>query len=572
MTRKAVGTLALVGILGPVVFSSGRAFSQTLEQRIDRYVSSFPAHDPFSGVILAAAGGKVLFHKGYNLADRECSVPNGPDTKFQVGSISKAFTAVLALKLAEQGLLELDAPIRTYLPEYPAENGARITVRHLLSHTSGIPHHIDAIPDYWLSHDKAFHTPGELWRMFASVPPAHAPGEKVTYSSPGFYLLGAILQRVARRSYAELLRENIFDPLGMKNSRVENNRTVSRDTAAGYMRGLSGLVRAGFEDKSTALAAGDLVTTAYDLFLWDRGMKADPGRILSAESRQVLFQPVLEGRIFTFGGPLLRVPFEGGRRTLTLNRLSGSSTGYMAAMDRILSPDACVVILSNIQDAEAVRMVDDISDYLLRYVLGIEAGNPAPPDVSLPPAAGIPSADQEKVLGFYRNPGGSILGVVKDGGRIYQLQYGRAGVSRPILEMVPKGSDTFQLGHLSAFSCRYSSGGETGRPVLENFAGDRSRGQAVRIDVQEFDSSAYGGDYASVELQRTFRITPGPKALTAEKFLGEEDLPLIFLEKDLFGWARGYIRFTRSADGGISGFILMTKHTDTFFGSRFIKL
>ncbi len=572
MTRKTSGTRASVCLLGLVLFLSGAAYSQTLEQRVDRYISSFPPHDAFSGVILAAVGDKILLHKGYGQASREFSVPNGPDTKFQVGSISKAFTAILALKLADKGLLDLDSPIGKYLPEYPAENGVKITIRHLLSHTSGIPHHIDAIPDYWLSHDKAFHTPGELWKMFAGVPLAHAPGEKITYSSPGFYVLGALLQRLAQKSYAELLREMVFDPLGLNDSRVENNRTVSKGTAVGYMRGLSGLIRAGFEDKSTALAAGDLLTTAHDLYLWDRGLKAEPGRILSAASKALLYQPIKAGEMFTFGGPVLQIPYEDGKKTLTLNRLSGSSSGYMAAMDRIIAPDACVVILSNVQDADTGTMVDDISDFLLRHVLGIAAGHPAPPTVALPPAAEVAPSDLGKVLGFYRSPGGSILGVVMDGGKIYQLPYGGGSVSRPILEMVPQGADSFQLGRLSAFTCRYSSGGESGKPTLEAFVQDRSRGKAVKMEARDIDSSAYGGFFESVELQKTFRFIAGPKGLTAERFLGGEDVPLVFLEKDLFGWRRGFLRFTRSADGGISGFILMTKDTDTFFGSRFVKL
>ncbi len=548
------------------------AYAQTFEQRVDRYVSSFSSHEAFSGVILAAVGGRIIYHKGFGLASREFGIANGPDTKFQVGSISKAFTAVLALKLAEKGILKLDATISDYLADYPAATGKKITIRQLLSHTSGIPHHIDAVPGYWVSQDKIFHTPRELWRLFANVPLAHEPGERFTYSSPGFYVLGAILQLATKKSYAELLREYIFDPLGMEDSSVENNRTIRSSMASGYMRGLSGLIRSGFEDKSTALAAGDLVTTVHDLFLWDRGMKAGSSAILSGESKALLFRPVFPGEAYTIGGPLLDIPYDGGRKTLTCNRLSGSSAGYAAAMDRMINPDACVIVLSNIQDAETTRILDDVSDFLLRHVLGIAIGNPAPPTVTPPPAASVAPADSEKILGFYRDSSGPILGVVRDGGKIYQLSYSGGHVSPPVLEMVPQGGDSFGLGYLSVLQCRYTVAGKDGRPALMSFFNGRATGTALKIDPLSVNTSEYGGCYTSVELQKTYRFSPGPAGLTAEKFLGQANLPMVFLEKDLFGFERGFVLFTRSVDGAISGFTLMTEDTDSFFGSKFIKL
>lgn len=571
MQKMSVRSLALIAFSMALILTSP-AYAQTFGQRVDRYVSSFSSHEAFSGVILAAVGGKVIYHKGFGLASREFGIANGPDTKFQVGSISKAFTAILVLKLAEKGILKLDATIGDYLADYPAATGKKITIRQLLSHTSGIPHHIDAVPDYWVSQDKIFHTPRELWRLFANVPLAHEPGERFTYSSPGFYVLGAILQQATKKSYAELLRKYIFDPLGMKDSSIENNRTIRSAMASGYMRGLSGLIRSGFEDKSTALAAGDLVTTAHDLFLWDQGMKADSSTILSRESKALLFRPIFPGETYTIGGPLLTIPYDGGRKTLTCNRLSGSSLGYMASMDRMVGPDACVVVLSNIQDAETTRILDDVSDFLLRHVLGISIGNPAPPTVTPPPAVSIAPADSEKILGFYKDSAGSILGVVRDGGKIYQLNYSGGHVSQPILEMVPQGEDSFNLGNLAFSKCRYAVAGKDGRSALTIFFRDRVSGTASRIDSPRYDTSEYGGSFTSVELQKTYRFSSGPAGLKAEKFLGNADIPLIILEKDLFGCERGFVLFNRSVDGAISGFTLLTKDTDSFFGSKFIKL
>lgn len=173
----------------------------------------------------------------------------------------------------------------------------------------------------------------------------------------------------------------------MKDSRIENNRTVQSGMAEGYMRGLMGLIRSGFEDKSTSLAAGDAVTTAYDLYLWDKGMRVEPSQILSAESKNILYAPVLPGQAMSMGGPILHIPYDDGRKTFSVNRLSGSSTGYAAAMDRFFEIDGCVIVLSNVQDAPVEIIADHVGDFLLRHELNTPVGVPAPDTMALSQSA-----------------------------------------------------------------------------------------------------------------------------------------------------------------------------------------
>ncbi len=514
----------------------------------------------------------MLFHKGYGLASREFDIPAGPNTKFQVGSITKAFTAVLALRMAEIGLLRLDAPICDYLPDYPAETGRKITLRQLLSHTSGIPHHIDALPDYWISHDKIFHSPQELWELFAKVPLAHEPGQQFTYSSPGFYILGAVLQQVAKKSYAELLQEYIFGPLGMKDSRIENNRTVQIGMAVGYMRGLTGLIRSGFEDKSTSLAAGDLVTTAYDLYLWDKGMRAEPSQILSPESKNILYSPVLPGLTMSMGGPVLHIPYDDGRKTLSVNRLTGSSTGYSAAMDRFFGIDGCVIVLSNVQDAPVGIITDHVGDFLLRYELNTPVGVPAPDTMELSQPAGILGEDIRKFVGFYKGSEGMIISILQNEGRLYYLVYSGGRILPPVQELVPKSKGIVQFGNRVGLECHLTEEPTDGRRILTTLRNGRTVAEAKALEPQDAQSSEYAGSFASVELQRTFRLSRGPKGLIAEKFLGDDDLPLLPLESDLFGLDWGLIKFIRGANGGITGFKLMTMDVDAFFGAKFVKV
>jgi len=563
-------------IVAPVLILSFLSFSQaspqTLEDRVDRYIASFPKHEEFQGVILAAAGNKVYLHKGYGLSSREYNVSNSPDSKFQVGSISKAFTAILVLKMVEKKLISLDATISDYLPYYPEETGRKISIKHLLSHSSGIPHHYIAVPDYWVRHDKVFHTPRELLQLFANTPLEHEPGKQFTYSSPGFYILGAILEQVCKKSYAQLLQEHIFVPLGMKDTRVENNRTVQDHMATGYMRGLTGIIHAGFEDKSTALAAGDLVTSAQDLYLWDKGMRDCSDKILSAESKKLLHKTIFPRQIFTYGGPVIKIPYDKGQKILTVNRISGSSTGYSAAMDRFFEPDACVIVLSNVQDAETTRILDHVSDFLMRHYLGVKAGNPAPSVIALSSSVEVFPTDAQKILGFYRNPDGALSGVIRDGGKFYHLRYSKGGFAERAFQLIPESPDVYILGYISAFKCRFSIDEKDGVQSLTILRNGRSISSAKKIETQDIDVSEYAGYYTSVELQKTFCFSTTLSGLTVEKFLGNESVRMIPLEKDLFGFDQGFLEFTRYPDGTISGFKLVTKDVDTYFGSKFIKL
>jgi CubicO group peptidase (beta-lactamase class C family) len=576
--KISVRSIVSAVLMAPFLFSPARASSPAglndapLERLIDRYFESFPAYERFSGVVLLARGDRIFLHKGYGQASLEFGVANGPGARFQIGSITKAFTAMLVLKLAETGRLRLDAAISDYLPYYPEETGRRITLRQLLSHTSGIPHHIDAVPDYWTSHDKYFHTPKELLRLFWDVPLAHAPGERFTYSSPGFYILGAILEQAAKASYVELLRQNILIPLGMKDTGVENNRTAYPGTATGYMRGLSGLVRAGIEDKSTALAAGDIVSTAYNLYLWQKILDFKADGVLSAESKARLFEPIFPDRPMTWGGAVFKIPYDEGRKTMTLCQLEGSSAGYAAHLAHSFEEGVCVIVLSNVQDADARRIGDDIGDIFLRRRLGIAVGPAAPATRDLPEAADVPAADIEKCLGFYKDGEDNFSAVVRDDGRLYLLRRGSDGFVQPALALTPQPPGSFRLGHHPEFNCEFAPAGKDGGLTLTARRGDRVFLEASRARPSNSDIAEYEGYYTSVELQRTFHFVRAEAGLTAEKFLGDADRPLFPLAKDLFAWERGFIEFKRDKDDSISGFKLATKDTDAYFGSLFVRI
>jgi hypothetical protein len=217
-------------------------------------------------------------------------------------------------------------------------------------------------------------------------------------------------------------------------------------------------------------------------------------------------------------------------------------------------------------------MTDHVGDFLLRHELDTPVGVPAPDTMALSQPAGASVEDIRKFVGFYRDAEGMMISVVEDEGRLYYLLYSEGRILPPVQELVPKSEDVLQFGNRAGLECRLVEDQKGGRPMLTTFRNGRSVAEARSIEPQNVESSEYAGSYTSIELQKTFRLSWGPKGLIAEKFLGDADLRLTPLENDLFGFDRGLIKFGRGAPGAITGFKLITKDVDAFFGSKFVKI
>jgi CubicO group peptidase (beta-lactamase class C family) len=170
----------------------------------------------FSGALLIARNGKPMFEKAYGLADRERKVPNTLDTKLRLGSMNKMFTAVAILQLADQGKIDLDAPLARYLPDYPnKELAAKVTIRHLLTHTGGTG---NIFTKEFEAVRLQIREPADFVRLFGTRGTAFEPGTKSEYSNYGFILLGRVVELVSRTSYFDYVRQNVFRPAGMKDT------------------------------------------------------------------------------------------------------------------------------------------------------------------------------------------------------------------------------------------------------------------------------------------------------------------------------------------------------------------
>jgi len=262
-----------------------------MEQIIQAYVPS-----KFMGTVLVAQDGKVLLDKAYGFANLEWQVPNTPTTKFRLGSITKQFTAASILLLEERGKLKIEDPVKKYMPDAPAA-WDKITIFHVLTHTSGIPS-LTSFPDFE-SHEAQAMTPEKLVEWFRDKPLEFEPGTKWNYSNSGYILLGYLIEKISGQSYSDFVQQNIFTPLGMKDSGYDSNSSIIAHRAAGYTPGKSGPVNAGFVHMSIPFSAGALYSTTEDLLRWEQGLFG--GKVLSAASLAKMTTPFKQDYAFGLG-------------------------------------------------------------------------------------------------------------------------------------------------------------------------------------------------------------------------------------------------------------------------------
>jgi CubicO group peptidase (beta-lactamase class C family) len=303
--------------------------------RMDQVIQPYVANHQFMGSVLVARDGHVIYSKGYGSADLEWDVPNSPGTKFRLGSVTKQFTAASILLLEERGKLSVSDPVKKYLPGVPAA-WDKITIFNLLTHTSGIPN-FTGFPDYQKLEPFAA-TSEQLVARFRDKPLDFEPGEKWQYSNSGYVLLGHLIEKITGDSYEKFVRENIFTPLGMKDSGYDSNSAVIPHRASGYVPGKNGFENAGFIHMSIPHGAGALYSTTEDLLKWEQGLFG--GKLLKAESLQKMTTPFKSN--YAFG---LQVETTGGHKVI---EHGGGIEGFNTELAYYPDDKLTVVVLGNV--------------------------------------------------------------------------------------------------------------------------------------------------------------------------------------------------------------------------------
>jgi CubicO group peptidase (beta-lactamase class C family) len=259
---RIVTLLALCLTSNHRVVAAQNVSEASLRERLEQIANSHTADNTFMGSVLVARGNKILLNKGYGKASLERNIPNDPDTKFRIGSLTKQFTAALVLLLQQDGNLRIEDPVRKYLPDAP-ESWDKITLIELLGHNSGIPE-IQSDPRF-RSWAMSPHTHAEELALFKDRPLNFEPGSKNEYSNSNYLVLGAVIEKVTGEDYGTLLRNRIFKPLGMNASGVDKDGLVLPKRAQGYNNDNGRLVPAPSESMSVPWSAGSIYSTANDL-------------------------------------------------------------------------------------------------------------------------------------------------------------------------------------------------------------------------------------------------------------------------------------------------------------------
>ncbi|HEY4275362.1 MAG TPA: serine hydrolase domain-containing protein [Rhizomicrobium sp.] len=327
----------------------GAAVAQSdsdLAAKADALIAPIAKADRFSGAVLVARGGKPVFRKAYGLANREWNVPNDPETKFRIGSITKQFTAMAILQLQEAGKLSVDDPVSKYYTDAPAAWSA-ITLKHLLTHTSGIPSYT-SIPHFFDAEARRDRTPEEIIKLTADKPLEFEPGSKFAYDNSGYILLGYIIEKVSGETYADYIQHHIFDPLGMKSSGYDVSTVVLPKRAAGYSRSKNGLINTPYLSMTEPFAAGSLYSTVDDMLIWDQALTA--GKLLSPASYQAMFTDY--GHHYGFGW---FIDDQFGHQHIWHE---GGINGFVTEFSRYPQDKLTVLVFSN-QDGRPVGGIDN---------------------------------------------------------------------------------------------------------------------------------------------------------------------------------------------------------------------
>ena len=404
--KKIKGILSLVFFLILTWCSIGQE-NDSLEIKIATYLKPYIDMNAWSGIVSIYENNEAVFQGSYGFADREWKVPNTTNTKFRIASISKLFTEVAILKLVEDGSLSLEDKLSDFIPDYP--RGNEIIVKHLLTHKSGIPH-LNSFPNYnkLIKFDYEI---VDLISLFKDLPLESTPGERYRYSNSGYVLLAYIIEHVSQTSYSSYLNKEIFEPVGLSGTGIDDEKKIIENRAKGYMFDeLGNLINAEYVNMDIKIGGGSLYSTVDDLNLFVQ--KLLEGSILKSTLNELPNFSELDGeRLFTANGRV---------------------QGFCHQITHRLDQGLTVIVLGNHYSNIALPISDDIFKIFSNKAYNI-------PENYLSQKITIPNTtlmDYEGTYDFGFGPIGKVK--VING----NLSYGPPG-RETYDKLIPIGKDTF---------------------------------------------------------------------------------------------------------------------------------
>lgn len=458
--RQRTMVAAVVAAWSALAFATPLgATAQTETTSYRAILESAYAEDAPGAAALVARGDEVLYLDAIGMADLELGVPLAPDMVFEIGSITKQFTAAAIMLLAEEGKLSLSDPITHHLPDYPSY-GDGITIEHLLTHTSGIVSYT-GIPGYMATEVVRAVTVGELIDVFDDLPVEFAPGERWAYNNSGYILLGAIVEAAGGMPYEEFVQQRIFEPLGLDHAYYGSTSRIIPRRASGYEPGDDGYANQRYLSFTQPYAAGSLMMTVENWYRWSRALFG--GEVVGAASLARMTTPfVLNDGSATNYGYGLGIAEVRGHRAI---RHGGGIFGFVTDGLYLPEQDVYVAVFSN-------NTANDIGPALVGSRLAALAiGEPYPTFEPITLAEDV----LQRYVGVYRIDGGAERVVtVRDGALYTQRSGGQRIRAYPASE-----THFFYRTSLSHFEFVVENGEVTGMVMYQE---GRSEGeQAARV-------------------------------------------------------------------------------------------
>lgn len=314
------------------------------DKQLESFVQSYASKNNFNGTVLVEKDSTILYHNSFGLADRRFNLPVNNETVFKVASITKAFTAVLILQLREQGKLDLNKPIKNYLPDYPDKVSLRVTPHQLLNHTSGIilidtVSSVENAMKYGLGLYSTPNTSDELLKSFVNDSLVNEPGTKFNYNNAEYIVLGKIIEELYQKTFEQVLNEKILEPLGMTNSGMAQEKNIIKNLASTYFteKNPDSLINDIPMFIENWYAAGAMYSSPTDLLNFSNALFGL--KLINKESLDLMLTAGLDD--YGYG-----VWIRGDGDEKVMERY-GSIMGLNAVWMRFLNKSTTIIILSN---------------------------------------------------------------------------------------------------------------------------------------------------------------------------------------------------------------------------------
>ena len=523
-----------------ILFLSIASFAQNLDEQLNSYISSQHTSNTPGLSVLVAKNGKPIYTNGFGMASLELDVKAEPKHVFEIGSITKQFTAVAILMLEEQGKLSVDDDITKFIPDYPTQ-GKTITVHQLLNHTSGIKSYTN-LPSFLVMARKDM-TPTELIDTFKNEPMEFDPGTQFNYNNSGYILLGHIIEVVSGTTYEEFIETNIFDKLNMSNSSYGSMTTIIPNRASGYSQAENGYKNAEYLSLTLPYAAGSIMSTTADLLKWQNAISANTLIKRSSLEKAINGSTLENGEKIDYGYGW----YTGNIRDSKTVEHSGGIFGYTS--NGIFLPDENIYIigLSNCDCGN----VSGITKNIAAIVLG-------KPFLMKEDAITLKAEKLKKWVGAYEFSNGVIRHITLENSQLFSLREGSRS-----LEIYPMTETNFIFDGGDTEYNFYSENGN--RMVKMQVNGETLIGKGIDKEVPDERLEITLAPEVLESYVGVFQIQPGFSIAISVKDnklfalpTGQGEVELYAEEKDKFFLkvVTADVHFTRDADGNVESLTL----------------